>query len=364
MSERARGCEIEVRLGQRAYPVRVEPGLLGRLGELVAALAGVGRVVLVTDETVAGLYGEAAASSLRAAGMEPLVVVLPAGEEHKTLATVEKIYDAALDAGIDRRALIVALGGGVVGDVAAFAAATLLRGIRVAMVPTSLLAQVDSSVGGKTGVNRPQGKNLVGAFHQPVLVAADPQTLATLPEREYRAGLAEVVKMAAILDATLFERLEHERRALLARDPTVLTPVVARCVQLKAEVVERDEKESELRRILNFGHTVGHALEQATGYSRFLHGEAVAIGMVAAARLCERLGTCGREDAGRIERLLEELGLPTEVPADVGLQEIERAIGHDKKAVGEKIAFVAITGVGACRQLMLEPAEICDGLRR
>jgi len=355
--------DVSVRLGKRTYAVRVGCGVLADIGALVDEWSGglrrIGTLVVVTNSTVAKLYGETVTASLMRAGAARLVTVeLPDGEQHKTLASVERIYDQALESGVDRSSLVVALGGGVVGDLSGFAAATLLRGIRLVMIPTTLLAQVDSSVGGKTGVNRPQGKNLVGAFHQPSLVVADPDTLRTLPDREYRAGLAEVVKYGVILDGELFDKLETHAWEVGARDADVMTDVIARCVELKAFVVERDENETGLRRILNFGHTVGHAIEQATGYERFLHGEAVAIGMMAAARISQRVGACSAEIVARLERLLSAFGLPTEIPGDVERGRIERAVALDKKAQRDAVAFIVCTAIGACREQALVPAAI------
>lgn len=355
--------DVSVRLGKRTYSVHVGRGALAEVGSLVDHWAGglgrVGTVVLVTNSTVAKLYGETVNDSLQRAGATRLVSVqLPDGEQYKTLASLERIYDAALDGGVDRSSLIVALGGGVVGDLSGFAAATLLRGIRLVMIPTTLLAQVDSSVGGKTGVNRPQGKNLVGAFHQPSLVIADPDTLGSLPDREYRAGLAEVVKYGVILDRDLFDTLETHAVEVGARDAGILTDVVARCVELKAFVVERDETETSLRRILNFGHTVGHAIEQATAYERFLHGEAVAMGMIAAARISVRTGACSADVVARLERLLSAFGLPTEIPGDIDRKRLERAVALDKKAQRDTVAFIVCTAIGACREQALAPADI------
>jgi len=259
--------------------------------------------------------------------------------------------------------VLVALGGGVVGDLTAFAASTILRGVRFVMIPTTLLAQVDSSVGGKTGMDRPQGKNLVGTFWQPSIVVVDPATLATLPDRELRAGLAEVVKTGAILDAGLFARLERDADRLLARELGVLTEVVARCVRIKADVVEADEREEKgLRRILNFGHTVAHAIEQVTGYDRFLHGEAVAIGMGVAVRLSERRGLCAADDARRIERLLARLGLEHEVPAGLDHHALTRAIALDKKAEKGRVAYIVCEAIGRCRAETLEVAEIAAAM--
>jgi 3-dehydroquinate synthase len=351
--------EIRVALQERSYSIHVGSDLLAEAGELVAALGRLGSILLVTNPTVRALYGDVVVTALAAAGRAaPAVVEIPDGEQYKTVATLERIYDAALDAGVDRSSVVVALGGGVVGDVAGFAAATLLRGVRLVMVPTTLLAQVDSSVGGKTGVNRPQGKNLVGAFHQPSLVVADTKTLATLSDREYGAGLAEVVKYGVTLDEALFELLERRSGEILARDPELLAEIVARSARLKADVVERDEREGGLRRILNFGHTVGHALEQVTGYTRYLHGEAVAIGMVAAAELSQRIGTCGEDVVPRLVRLLDRLGLQASLPGDVDLDAVARAVALDKKVERGRVAFIVLDGVGRCAERTLTLAEV------
>jgi 3-dehydroquinate synthase len=259
--------------------------------------------------------------------------------------------------------VLVALGGGVVGDLTAFAASTILRGVRFVMIPTTLLAQVDSSVGGKTGMDRAQGKNLVGTFWQPSAVLIDPLTLRTLAPRELRAGLAEVVKTGVILDAALFERLERDAEKLLALDLDVLGDVIARCVRIKADVVEQDEREEKgLRRILNFGHTVAHAIEQVTGFDRFLHGEAVAMGMGVAARLSERRGICPSADARRIEALLAKLGLSHEVPAGLDQVALARAIALDKKAERSKVAYIVCEAIGRCRSETLEVAEIAASM--
>jgi 3-dehydroquinate synthase len=353
---------VRVAVAGDGYEVVVAPGALGELGERLRALGGLGPVLLVTNPTVRALHGAAAEASLRAAGIDPVVAEIPDGERYKTMATLEAILDAALSRGADRSSVVVALGGGVVGDLAGFAAATLYRGVRLYMVPTTLLAQVDSSVGGKTGINRPQGKNLVGAFHQPSGVLADTTTLATLPEREYRAGLAEVVKYGVILDGDFFAFLERSVARLDAREPELLCEVVERCVQLKAYVVERDERERGLRRLLNFGHTVGHAVEKATAYSRLLHGEAVAMGMVAAARLSEALGVCGADVVARIDALLSALGLATAIPADVDTAAIIDAVAYDKKAYGGKVVFVLAEAIGRCVQREIDRGSIRGAL--
>jgi len=353
---------VRVELGERSYDVHVGPGVLADVGAELARLdasSPLGRVFLISNAIVAGHYGATVRSSIRdASGNEPIYIEIADGEQYKNLATLEGIYDRILAEGADRGAVLVALGGGIVGDVAGFAAATVLRGVRLVMIPTTLLAQVDSSVGGKTAVNHAAGKNLIGAFHQPSVVISDPDTFGTLPAREYRAGLAEVVKYGVILDEKLFELLEERTEAVCARDPQLLTQIVARSVELKAQVVERDEREGGLRAILNFGHTVGHAVEKVTAYSRFLHGEAVAMGMVAAARLSEQLGTCTSDVPARLAALLEALGLESEIPDDIARSDIERAIGFDKKVRGDRVTFIVCDGIGRCTRRPLEAARV------
>lgn len=357
---------VRVDLGERSYDCTVGPGVLESAGATIAALAPT-RVFLVTNKTVAPLYAQAVRSAITTAdarlGESLVVIELEDGERFKNMASVERIYDAALDAGIDRKAVVVALGGGVVGDLAAFAASTILRGVRFVMIPTTLLSQVDSSVGGKTGMDRPQGKNLVGTFWQPSAVLIDPATLRTLPARELRAGLAEVVKTGVILDADLFARLERDAERLLELDRDTCSGIIARCVRIKADVVEQDEREEKgLRRILNFGHTVAHAIEQVTGYDRFLHGEAVAIGMGVAARLSERRGICTSADARRIEALLVRLGLCHELPGGLDREALARAIALDKKAERSKVAYIVCESIGRCRSETLEVAEIAASM--
>jgi 3-dehydroquinate synthase len=357
---------VHVRLAERSYDCSVGAGTLASIGAELKRLSPT-RVFVVTNTVVGPLYADKVHASIAAAdpalAASLVTVTLDDGERHKNMASVEKIYDAALDAGIDRKAVLVALGGGVVGDLTAFAASTILRGVRFVMIPTTLLSQVDSSVGGKTGMDRRQGKNLVGTFWQPQAVLIDPDTLATLPQRELLAGLAEVVKTGVILDADLFARLERDAEKLLARDTPTLTEVIARCVRIKADVVEQDEREEKgLRRILNFGHTVAHAVEQVTGYDRFLHGEAVAIGMGVAARISERRGLCSAADARRIEALLERLGLSHEVPAGLDRDALTRAIALDKKAERSKVAYIVCESIGRCRAETLEVAEIAASI--
>ncbi|MCC6763182.1 MAG: 3-dehydroquinate synthase [Deltaproteobacteria bacterium] len=338
---------VNVELGDRAYPIYVGAGCLGDLGTRLAETGK--RVAVVTNSTIANLYLDDAVASLVRSGFDPAVIQIPDGEEHKNLAWLAFVYDRLIDAGVDRGGAAIALGGGVVGDLTGFAAATYLRGIDLVQVPTTLLAQIDSSIGGKTGINHPAGKNLLGAFKQPRFVLADVECLRTLPRREYVAGLAEAIKTGAILDAELFALLEAELAGILRQERDLLVRVVRRCCQLKALVVVADETESGYRAILNFGHTIGHAIESLTDYTTYLHGEAVAIGMVAAARVSQRLGHCGEATVRRLTTLVDRCGLPTEVPSDLGRDALALAMRTDKKALGGTIKFVCLEGIGTTR---------------
>lgn len=338
---------VRVSLGDRSYSIRVGPGLLRQVGEACRQLALGRRCAVITDENVARFHLGPVLESLRQAGFDPVASTVPAGERTKRLSVVGRCYDQLAAARLERRSFLVALGGGVVGDLAGFVAATYLRGIPFVQVPTSLLAQVDSSVGGKVGINLRSGKNLVGAFYQPRLVLADLDTLRTLPDREYRSGLAEVIKYGLIADARLFRHLERQLPRLLAREPEVLEEVVARCCRIKAEVVAEDETESGRRAILNFGHTIGHALEAISGYGRLLHGEAIAIGQVAEARLSARLLGLPDEAVVRIERLLAAAGLPTRIHwTSPRWERLLAAMRLDKKVVDGRIRFVLIPEIG------------------
>jgi len=328
--------------------VVIGAGLLDALGGFCAELGLGRRALVVASETVERLYGQRARGSLEAQGFAVHRAVIPDGEEHKTPSTLLRLYDACVEAGLDRSSFVVALGGGVVGDVAGFAAATYMRGIDCVQVPTTLLAQVDASIGGKTGVNHSRGKNLIGAFHQPRGVLADVETLATLPEREYRSGLAEVVKYGLIADAELFALLERECDGLSRREAPLLGPVVARCAAIKGRVVEADEKEVGLRAILNYGHTVGHAIEAATGYRRFTHGEAVAVGMVVEGRLSVMLGMLEEGDFQRSVELIERAGLPTRAEG-VPFDAVFEAMTKDKKARDGRLRFALLDGIGNAR---------------
>ena len=355
--------EIMVELGERSYPVVVGSGILRQVGNRLVGLGFVGRCALLTSERVGALYREPVVGALRAAGLDPVVVEIPDGEEHKSLAWLALVYDRLLEAGMERSTPLVALGGGVIGDLGGFAAATLLRGLPVVQVPTTLLAQVDAAIGGKTAVNHAQGKNLIGTFHQPRIVLADVDVLSTLPRRELLAGLAEVIKYGVIGDAGLFDAVERRLDAVLALDRELLTWIVATSVRQKADVVSRDERElTGLRATLNYGHTVGHAVEMLTDYRRFLHGEAIAIGMVAAARVSQALGSCDAGVVARIRGLLGRAGLPTELPADLDRAALALAMRGDKKSRGGKIRFVAVETIGHVRLVELTGEEIAARL--
>jgi 3-dehydroquinate synthase len=333
---------VDVALGARSYPIHIGAGLLDHAALWRAAIHG-RHVLVVTNETVAPLYLARVQAGLH--GFAHATLVLPDGEAHKTLATSADVYSALAALGANRDATILALGGGVIGDLAGFAAACWMRGIDFVQMPTTLLAMVDSSVGGKTGVNLPAGKNLVGAFHQPRAVIADTSTLATLPAREYRAGLAEVVKYGAIGDATFFDWLEANVDGLNARDDATLAAAIAQSCRHKAGVVARDEHEQGERALLNFGHTFGHALETATGYGNLLHGEAVAIGMLLAAHLSTALGRAPAADAERLAALLVALGLPVHAPASDATQLLE-LMRLDKKNLAGKLRLILWRGMG------------------
>ncbi len=333
---------LHVDLGHSRYPIDIGPGLLGEAALIEARIPG-RDLLIVSNVTVAPLYLDRLRRSLP--GRRIVECILPDGERHKTLAAAATIFDVLVEKKLNRDATLVALGGGVVGDLGGFAAACYQRGISCVQVPTTLLAQVDSSVGGKTGVNHPGGKNLIGAFHQPSAVIADTDTLTTLPDRELRAGIAEIIKYGCICDAGLFDWLEHNVQRLLARDPAALTHAIARSCELKAAVVARDERESNVRAILNFGHTFGHAIEAATAYTVYLHGEAVAIGMSIAADLSARLGLIDREAAARLRALLERAGLPVAAPA-IGADTARSLMRMDKKVLAGALRLVLLSALG------------------
>jgi 3-dehydroquinate synthase len=348
---------ITVHLGPRTYQVLVGAGLLAEAGREFARL-GLGRTVaVVTQQSVAPLAATVA-GSLGQAGFAPAVIEVADGEAAKSLDQARSLWDAFQGHGLDRGSAVVAVGGGVVGDLAGFAAATYMRGVALVQVPTTLLAQVDASVGGKVAINHPRAKNLIGAFHQPRLVLIDPDTLRTLPERQYRSGLAEVIKTGVALNADLFATLEQDVPAITRRDPARLADVIGTCCAEKATIVEQDEREeSGLRMVLNYGHTVGHALESLGGYETWLHGEAVAIGMVAAARLAQRLRLIDAAVAERQAALLAAMGLPTSftTPEPRRVWEVLR---HDKKAREGRVPFVLLKGLGRAEVCFDVPADL------
>lgn len=338
---------VDVSLGQRSYQILVGTGLLKDLGKACARLKLKGRCALISDTNVSPRYGAQATAALVQAGFAPVLLTVPAGEKAKSLKTVQRCYEQLAEHRLERGSFIVALGGGVVGDLAGFVAATYLRGVSFVQVPTTLLAQVDSSVGGKVGVNLPAGKNLVGAFYQPRLVICDLATLDSLPSREFRSGLAEVIKYGIIYDARLFEQLERTMPRILAREDRLLAQVIARCCEIKAEVVGQDETESGLRAILNFGHTVGHALEAISHYGKYLHGEAISIGQVAAARISSEVLGLPKTGSARIRDLLAEAGLPVAVRLNQAQKRrLLGAMRLDKKVSGGQVKFVLARAVG------------------
>ncbi len=339
--------KVSVQLGNRSYAIKIAPGLLQKLGGECARLKLGDRCAIITDTNVGKKFAKAAFESLAKAGFEPVLVTVPAGEKSKRISVVEKCYDQLAAHRLERKSFIVALGGGVVGDLAGFVAATYLRSIPFVQVPTTLLAQVDSSVGGKTGVNLRAGKNLVGAFYQPKLVLCDLDTLKTLPEREFRAGLAEVIKYGIIYDAKLFAQLERALPKILERETQTLSQVIARCCKIKAEVVGQDETESGLRAILNFGHTIGHAIENSSGYGKFLHGEAISIGQVCAAKLSQKILGLLERDVERIKSLFQRAGLPVQINLTAAHREkLFAAMMLDKKVSGGEIKFVLAVEIG------------------
>jgi 3-dehydroquinate synthase len=340
---------IPVDLGSRSYSIVVEPGALAGVGARLRELRLGSRAVVVTDAGILKLHGAAVVAGLEAAGLSVTVLEVPEGEAAKTLAVAEHCWDRLLAAGADRTSTVLALGGGAVGDLAGFVAATYMRGANFVPLPTTVLGQVDSSIGGKTAIDHPKAKNLIGAFHQPRLVVVDPAVVLTLSERDFRSGLAEIVKHGIVLDAAYLDDVERSVSALAARDLPTLTRIIGGSCRLKAAVVQRDpEEKGEWRFALNYGHTIGHALEAATRFETWTHGEAVSLGMVAEARLAERLGVADAATTRRQERLLHALGLPIRGAA-VNADAVLAAITHDKKARDGRVPFVLAPTIGAFR---------------
>ena len=338
---------VKVSLGDRSYDIEIDAGL-DRIGERIQGL-GIGKkMALVTNPKVKKLHAGPVVDSLKAAGFLVMSIEIPDGEQHKNLDWANAIYTALLTNGFDRKSSLVALGGGVIGDLTGFAAATYMRGVPFIQVPTTLLAMVDSSVGGKTGVNHPMGKNMIGAFYQPKKVLMDLRVLKTLPKEEFLSGMAEVIKYGVIWDAAFFEYLDTNREKILSLDADALTHIIQRSCEIKAEVVGKDEREGGLRAVLNFGHTVGHAVETAENYT-MRHGEAVSIGMVYASRLAQRTGLCDASVPERVEQLIKAYGLPTDLSAlkrKPGMTELMDTMQIDKKAEGGKVKFVLPTKIG------------------
>ncbi len=350
--------DIIVHLGSRSYQIVVAVGGLASVGERLRALGVGSRAALLTDRAILRLHGAPVMDSLRTAGFAVTVVPVPEGESAKSLAVAERCWDDLLAAGLDRTSTVLALGGGAVGDLAGFVAATYMRGISFAQLPTTLLAQVDASIGGKTAIDHPRAKNLIGAFHQPRLVLVDPGVVVTLSEREFRSGLAEVAKHGMVADEAYFLDVERHAAGLLARDLPTLERIIRGSCRIKASIVERDEQEAELRAGLNYGHTIGHALEAVTEYGRFAHGEAVSIGIAAAARLAHRLGHAQIDTVVRQERLLERLGLPVRF-GEIDHDALLAAIGRDKKARDGKVPFVLVPRIGEFRLIFdVRPEEV------
>jgi 3-dehydroquinate synthase len=353
---------VRVDLGPQSYSIVVAAHALSTVGERLRALRVGRRAALITDGTILRLHGNAVTRSLEGAGFVLTVIEVPDGETAKSLAVAERCWDGALGAGLDRTSTILGLGGGAVGDLAGFVAATYMRGMNFVTLPTTVLAQVDASIGGKTAIDHPKAKNLVGAFHQPRLVIVDPAVVVTLPDREFRSGLAEIVKHGIVLEETYFNEVAHDAHDLLGRNLGALERIIAGSCRLKASVIERDpEEKSELRFALNYGHTIGHALEATTGYTRWTHGEAVALGIAAEARLARRVGIADESTLAVQEELLSRLGLP--VRADgIDVDNVLTAITHDKKARDGRVPFVLVPRLGQFRVVYDVPAAEIRGV--
>ncbi len=341
--------KIRVELGERSYNIIIGNGMLKDIGKTLERFEFSKKAALISNPTVYNLYGKTVSESLKDSGYDLTEALIPDGEEYKSLAFTEKIYEALLKAKIDRKSALIALGGGVIGDITGFAASTYMRGIDFIQAPTTLLAQVDSSVGGKTGVNHPLGKNMIGAFWQPRLVWIDTATLETLPRREFLSGLGEVIKYGVIWDNDFFSYLETNRDKLLRLDIAALTYIIRRSCEIKAEVVSKDERESGLRAILNYGHTIGHAIETVTGYRKYLHGEAVAIGMYMEAKLSQQIGLIDNKEVLRIKALIASYGLPSEMPGEIKANDLIEVMRIDKKTIGGKMHFVLPEKAGSVR---------------
>ncbi|MFQ5580240.1 MAG: 3-dehydroquinate synthase [Nitrospiria bacterium] len=357
-----KASKIALKLKQNSYEIVIGPGILQHLGKRLRDFSLGEKVAVVTHAKIDRLYGAKVRKSLEGAGYSPVMIRLPDGERYKTLDRVSRIYDKLVTHRFERGATLIALGGGVVGDMTGFAAATFLRGISYIQCPTTLVAQVDASIGGKTGVDHPKGKNLIGAFHQPRMVYADPMVLSTLDKREYVAGIGEVIKYGVIFDRLFFGYLERHAKAILSLDPAKVLYCVKKSAAIKAKIVEADERESGLRKVLNYGHTFGHAIETLTGYRKYKHGEAVSIGMAAAARLAYQKGIFPKRDVDRLVALLKAFRLPTQFPK-LEPDDVIAAMGRDKKVAGGEIFFVLPEKIGTVSVSAVERKELKSFLR-
>lgn len=338
-------AEVRVDLGQASYDIHIGAGMIEQLSELIGRQKFSRKALLITDEHVASLYGSKVLSILQQAGLQAEIAAVAAGEDSKSIETAMKLYTTAIVQGLDRKSPIIALGGGVVGDLTGFIAATYLRGVPFIQIPTTLLSQVDSSVGGKVAINHELGKNLIGAFYQPCFVLIDTDVLNTLPERELLAGLAEVIKYGVIADNEFFHFLDANKALIMAKDRAALSEVICSSCRIKADIVSQDEREADIRIILNFGHTIAHAIEGSTGFDRYNHGEAVAIGMHGAMLISHYLGLCPRDAVDTVKNLLLSYGLPVTAPG-CRVADLFEFINRDKKAVGGKVHWVLVKAIG------------------
>jgi len=350
--------KIRVELGERSYNITIAQSILKEAGQKLRKFEFSNKVAVISNPTIFRLYGEAVVCSVRNAGFEPIEIIIPDGEGYKDLQSVSLIYERLLKARLDRKSALIALGGGVIGDITGFVASTYMRGIDFIQIPTTLLAQVDSSVGGKTGVNHALGKNMIGTFWQPRAVYIDIETLATLPKKELLSGLAEVIKYGVIWDSDFFSFLETEKGKILSLDRDCMAHIIRRSCEIKAEVVSKDERETGLRAILNYGHTVGHAIETVTGYTGYLHGEAVAIGMHLEAVLARNLGLIQAAEVKRIRELLISYGLPCDMPEECRPEQVLSAMKLDKKTVSGELKFVLPEKIGKVRLAGVAAAEV------
>ena len=341
--------KIRVNLGDRSYDICIGSNILGKIGSKLKSFNSSPKTAIISNPAVYRLYGKKVLNSIKSSGFDVIPVIIPDGEKYKDISIVQKIYGELLMHRLDRKSALIALGGGVIGDITGFVASTYMRGIDYIQIPTTLLAQVDSSVGGKTGVNHKLGKNMIGTFYQPKLVWIDIDILKTLPQKEFLAGLAEVIKYGVIWDAKLFEFLENSRDKILRLDKKSLTHIIKRSCEIKAKVVSKDEREAGLRAILNYGHTIGHAIETVTGYKKYLHGEALAIGMFIEAEIAESLKLLKEKTVQRIKSLIESYGLPTKIPVRINRNILLASMQLDKKAVAGELKFILPERIGKVR---------------